>query len=85
MNQRDLAHRATRLSSSCEDWILFKQLRNQVVDASRKAKRKYLERRLDKNKGEPKQMWRFLKEMLKGTPIIQNVKSCNAEIKLSIM
>jgi len=37
-----------------------------VVDASRKAKREYLERRLDSNKGEPKQMWRLLKEMLKG-------------------
>jgi len=47
--------------------ILFKQLRNKIVDASRKAKRGYLERRLDMNKGEPKQMWRLLKEMLKGT------------------
>jgi len=28
MNQRDLAHRAVRLSSSSEDWILFKQLTN---------------------------------------------------------
>jgi len=38
-----------------------------VVDANRKAKREYLERRLDSNKGEPKQMWRLLKKMLKGT------------------
>jgi len=38
-----------------------------MVDASRKAKREYLERRLDMNKGEPKQMWRLLKEMLKDT------------------
>jgi len=63
MNQRDLAHRTARLSSSSKDWILFKQLRNKMVDASRKAKREYLERRLDSNKGEPKQMWRLLKEM----------------------
>jgi len=38
-----------------------------MVDASRKAKRNYLERRLDMNKGESKQMWRLLKEILKGT------------------
>jgi len=67
MNQRDLAHRAARLSSSSEAWILFKQLRNKVVDASRKAKREYLEKRLDSNKGKSKEMWRLLKEMLKGT------------------
>jgi len=44
MNRRDLAHRAARLSNSIKDWILFKQLRNKVVDASRKAKRKYGEK-----------------------------------------
>jgi len=67
MNQRDLAHRAARLSNSSEDWILFKKLKNKVVNASRKTKREYLERRLDKNKEKPKQMWRLLKKMLKGT------------------
>jgi len=46
---------------------MFKQLRNKVVDTYRKAKRDNVEKRLDKNKGEPKQMWRLLKEMLKST------------------
>jgi len=62
------------LSNSSEDWILFKQLRNKVVDTNRKAKREYLERRLDKNKGEPKQMWRLLKEMLKDTSLSREYK-----------
>jgi len=74
LNQRDLAHRAARLNSRSEDWILFKQLRNKVVDANRKAKREYLKSRLDMNKGEPKQMWKLLKEMLKGT---SNNIECN--------
>jgi len=95
MNQRDLAHTAVRLSSRSENWILFKQLRNKVVDASRKVKREYLERRLDMNKGEPKQMWKLLKEMLKGTSnntectelqcgnrIVNNVKEMTEEFKV---
>jgi len=66
MNQKDLAHRVARLNNSSKDWNLFKQLRNKVIDTCRKAKREYLEKRLDKNRGELKQMWRLLKEMLKG-------------------
>jgi len=65
MNYRDLAHRAKRLNNSSKEWDLFKQLRNKVVDTCRKAKREYLEKRLDKKKGEPKHMWRLLKDMLK--------------------
>jgi len=66
MKQRDLAYRVLRLNNSSKDWNLFKQLRNKMVDTCRKAKREYLEKRLDKNKGEPKQM-RLLKELLNGT------------------
>jgi len=62
-----LVHRIARLNNSSKDWNLFKQLRNKVVDTCRMAKREYLDKRLDKNKEEPKQMWRLLKEMLKDT------------------
>jgi len=67
MNQRDLAHRVARSNNSSKEWNLFKLLRNKVVDICRKTKKGYLEKGLDKNKGEPKRMWRLLKEMLKGT------------------
>jgi len=48
-------HRVARLNNSSKTWNLFKQLRNKTVD-TRKVKREYLKKRLDENKGEPKQM-----------------------------
>lgn len=38
-----------------------------MVDECRKAKRNYLESSLDKNKKNPRLMWRSLREMLKGS------------------
>jgi len=54
-----------------------------VVDTCRKAKREYLEKRLDKNKGEPKQMWRLLKEMLKGTSHNREYKELKCENRIN--
>jgi len=48
-------------------------LRNKVVDECRKAKRNYLELRLDKNKKFPKRMWGTLREMLKGNSYSDNI------------
>ncbi|KMQ85478.1 rna-directed dna polymerase from mobile element jockey-like protein, partial [Lasius niger] len=65
--QRDTAYRVARISKNVNDWELFRQLRNKVVDECRKAKREYLEEKLDKNRKDPKQMWRSLKEIMKGS------------------
>jgi len=56
-----------------------------VVDTCRKAKREYLEKRLDKNKGEPKQIWRLLKEMLKGTSHNREYKELQCGNRINIM
>lgn len=45
----------------------FRQLRNKVVEECRKANRNYLESSLDKNKKNPRLMWRSLREMMKGS------------------
>ncbi|XP_011859006.1 PREDICTED: uncharacterized protein LOC105556519, partial [Vollenhovia emeryi] len=66
VKQRDRAYRVARDSKNNEDWELFRQLRNKTVDICRKAKRDYLEEKLDRSKKDPKQMWEVLKEMLKG-------------------
>jgi len=58
---------------------LFKLLRNKVVDICRKTKREYLEKRLDKNKGELKRLWRLLKELLKGTSHHREYKEFQCE------
>ncbi|RLU18430.1 hypothetical protein DMN91_008787 [Ooceraea biroi] len=66
IRQRDEAHRVARVSGNGEDWKIFQQLRNKVVDVCRKTKRRYMEEKLDKNKKDLKQMWRVLKELVKG-------------------
>lgn len=60
-----MAYKVARISKNMKDWELFRQLRNKVVDECRKAKREYLEEKLDKNRRDPKQMWRSLKEIMK--------------------
>lgn len=69
---RNAAYKAARISENKDDWELFRQLRNRTVDICRKTKRGYLEKKLDKNKKDLKQMWGLLKEILKG--LILNTK-----------
>lgn len=66
MKQRDEAHKIARLSKSKDDWEVFRQLRNKTVDICRTKKRGYLEERIEKNKKDPKNMWKVLKELVKG-------------------
>jgi len=66
MQQRDMTYRAARISKCWEDWEKYRQTRNKTVDMCRKAKREYLKERLDDSKNDPKQMWKVLKEILKG-------------------
>jgi hypothetical protein len=73
LKQRDEAYKLARLIKSNEEWELFRQLRNKAVDVCRKAKRDYLELRLDKNKKDPKKMWGLLKELLKGNSFSDNI------------
>lgn len=82
IKQRDIAFETARISKKSEDWDLFRQLRNKTVDICRKAKRKYLEEKLDNNKRSPKLMWKTLKEMLKGNP--SNIKYKEMECKNEI-
>lgn len=73
LRQRDKAYETARISKSNADWELFRQFRNRGVGACRKAKRSYLENKLDKNKKNPKRMWGSLKELLKGSSFRDNV------------
>jgi len=73
IKQRDETYKLARTSKSEETWKLYRQLRNKVVDECRKAKRIYLESKLDKNKKNPKRMWGSLKELLKGNKYNNNI------------
>lgn len=74
IKQRDAAYKVARMSKNGSDWELFRQLRNKTVIVCRKAKRQYLEEKLDKNKKNSKQMWKTLKEMLKGKSVSTEYK-----------
>jgi len=53
MRQRDKTNKQLRKIKTYKDWE-FKVLRNRTVDICRKAKREYLENKLDKSKNKPK-------------------------------
>lgn len=73
VKQRDETYKLARTSKSENAWELYRQLRNKVVDECRKAKKNYLESKLDKNKKNPKRMWGSLKELLKGNVYNNNI------------
>jgi len=73
IKQRDETYKLARTGKSEQTWKLYRQLRNGVVDECRKAKRVYLESKLDKNKKNPKRMWGSLKELLNGNKYNNNI------------
>jgi len=80
IKQRDETYKLARTSKSEDTWRLYRQLRNKVVDECRKAKRIYLESKLDKNKKNPKRMWGSLKELLKGNKYNNNIQGGPSEV-----
>lgn len=48
--------------------------RNEVVDECRKAKRNYLELKLNRNRSNPERIWGTLKGLLKGDSLNENYK-----------
>lgn len=73
IKQRDRAHKIARNSNEECGWMLFRNLRNKVVSLSRKVRKEWIAKKLDDNKRNPKQMWRTLKEMIKGNSESNNV------------
>lgn len=57
-------------------------LRNRTVDICRKAKKEYLENKLDKSKNKPKQIWKVLKEILKGSKKSTEYKELKYDCKI---
>lgn len=74
IKQRDKAYKVACVSKNRKDWETFRRLRNRTVDKCREEKRKYLERKMDKNKEDPKKMWTVLKEIVKGKSNLREYK-----------
>lgn len=49
-----------------QDWSQFKSKRNAVVKLIKDKKKKYYEKTIDNNKGDPSLMWKTLKKLIQG-------------------
>lgn len=67
--RRDKAFkRAIAKKTECS-WIQYKTERNAVVKMIREKKKEYYEAMIDNNRDDPTNMWKVLKEIVKGKPI----------------
>ena len=78
MKERDAAKVKAARTRKVDDWNEFKQLRNKVNNTKFMEKRNYYCETLNETKGNPKQMWRKLKELVptknKKSSYIQRIK-----------
>jgi hypothetical protein len=82
IKERDNAHKVARTSNNECDWEVVRQLRNKTVDSCRKAKKGYIEEKLNKHKKDPRKMWGVLKEMLKGKGTDKEYKEIQVENRI---
>lgn len=64
--RRDMAYRAAINNGTEDCWNQFKLERNSVVKLIRMKKKEYYENNIDCNKGDPKKLWKTLKEIIRG-------------------
>ena len=78
MKERDAAKAKAARTKKVDDWNEFKWLRNKVTDTKLVEKRNYNSETLNETKGNPKQMWKKLKELVptksKQSSDIQRIK-----------
>lgn len=66
---RDKAYRRAIIENTECSWIQYKAERNVVVKLIREKKKEYYEAMIDNNRYDPTNMWKVLKELVKGKPI----------------
>ena len=84
MKERDAAKVKAARTKKVDDWNEFKRLRNKVNNTKFVEKRNYYSETLNETKGNPKQMWRKLKELVptknKMSSDIQKIKIQDKEV-----
>lgn len=66
IKDRDKTYARAKGTKNEQDWAQLKIARNKVVKIIKKEKKEYLENTIDKNKKEPKIMWKVLKNIIRG-------------------
>lgn len=68
--ERDTAYKNYKKSNNAAEkdilWNIYKAKRNEVVNLHKNKKREYFENKIDKNKNDPKEMWKVIKTIIKG-------------------
>ena len=84
MKESDATKVKAARTKKVDDWNEFKRLRNKVNNTKLVEKRNYYSETLNEAKGNPKQMWRKLKELVptknKKSPDIQRIKIQDKEV-----
>lgn len=65
---RDKAYRKAITENTEYSWVQYKTERNAVVKIIREKKKEYYEAMIDNNRDDPTNMWKVLKELVKGKP-----------------
>lgn len=64
--KRDESYTTALNTNTEQAWLQFKFERNMVVKLIRRKRKEYYEDMIDKNKNDPRMMWKTLKEIIKG-------------------
>ena len=81
MRKRDYVHKVAIRSGLSADWDTYKILRNEVNSNICSAKEKYYKTKLNKNKNNPKGIWKIIKKILpRKNKNPANTKKINAQI-----
>lgn len=66
--ERDMAYKRATKDNDRADWEQYRIYRNLGVAAIKNKKKKYYEEMIDNNKNNPTEMWKALKEVVRGKP-----------------
>ncbi|KAK2577728.1 hypothetical protein KPH14_000803, partial [Odynerus spinipes] len=78
---RDRAYRKAIAENTECSWVQYKAERNAVVKIIREKKKEYYEAMIDNNRDDPTNMWKVLKELVKGEPTgVKEINNIDFEI-----
>lgn len=66
ISHRDILYKRAALTKLTDDWEIYKQKRNEVVNIIRRAKSNFYTEKIDEAKNDSREMWKALKEIVKG-------------------
>lgn len=66
ITERDRKYKKAIITNSEDDWRVYRQQRNLVVQKIREQKKNYYQEKIDETRGDSKEMWKNLKSIMNG-------------------